>query len=148
MTLPAFNTEGDLPAGVHPSSLPHVLERFAMITARRQLIGMRLERLHELLAGIGHVARIIVFGSFVTDKAEPNDIDLFLVMENSFDVSAVTGEARLMFDHASAQAHFGASLFWARRIACYPSEAEMVSGWGLKRDGNVRGVVEVTKEIS
>jgi hypothetical protein len=107
---------------------------------------MRLERILELLAGVGHVARVIVFGSFITDKADPNDIDLFVVMENTFEVSAVVGEARLMFDHASAQAHFGASLFWVRRIACYPSEAEMVSGWGLKRDGNSRGVVEITKE--
>ncbi len=29
-----------------------------------------------------------------------------------FDLSEVTGEARLIFDHAAAQAHFGASVFW------------------------------------
>jgi predicted nucleotidyltransferase len=126
--------------------MPHLLERFANFTARRRLVGMRLQRILELLAGVGQVARIIVFGSFVTNKADPNDVDLFLVMEDSFDVSAVAGEARLLFDHGSAQPHFGASVFWVRRIACYPDEAEMVSEWSLKRDGNARGIVEITKE--
>jgi hypothetical protein len=35
----------------------------------------------------------------------------------TFDADTLTGEARLLFDHASAQAHFGASVFWLRRLA-------------------------------
>ncbi len=109
---------------------------------------MRLERILDLVARSGHVARIIVFGSFVSDKTEPNDVDLFLIMEDTFDLSAVTGEARLVFDHPTAQAHFGASVFWVRRVSCFPNETEMVSGWSLKRNGSMRGIVEVTKEQS
>ena len=89
--------------------------------------------------------RVIVFGSFVSDKEAPHDIDLFLVMEDSFDLSLVTGEAKLLFEHAVAQSHFGASIFWSRRASCFPSEEEMVAGWGLKRDGTVRGLVEVER---
>jgi hypothetical protein len=108
---------------------------------------MRLRRIFDLVAPSNHVARIIVFGSFASEKPEPNDVDLFFVMEDTFDLNVVSGEARLVFDHASAQAHFGASVFWVRRAACFPNEAEMVAGWGLKRDGSSRGIVEVTKEI-
>ena len=95
----------------------------------------------------GQAVRTIVFGSFVSDEKEPNDVDLFLIMEDTFDLAQVTGESRLLFDHCTAQARFGASVFWVRRAACFPSEAEMVAGWGLKRDGSTRGIVEIAEEL-
>jgi hypothetical protein len=67
-------------------------------------------------------------------------------MEDTFTLDLVAGEARLVFDNAFAQAHFGASVFWVRRCACFPSEAEMVSGWGLKRGGDYRGIAEIMME--
>jgi hypothetical protein len=109
---------------------------------------MRLERILDLVYQFGGVARVIVFGSFVSGKPDPNDVDVFLIMEDAFDLNAVTGEARLVFDHSAAQAHFGASVFWVRRTSCFPTEAEMVSGWSLKRDGSMRGIVEIAKEQS
>lgn len=148
MALPAPNADGDLPSGVHACSLREVLDRFGSSTARRRLMGMRLKRVLDLVADTGQAARVVVFGSFVSEKPEPNDVDVFLVMDDAFDLDAVTGESRLVFEHGAAQAHFGASVFWVRRSACFPSEAEMVSGWGLKRDGNIRGIVEVTKEAT
>ena len=108
---------------------------------------MRLERILQLVAEAGHAARTIVFGSFLSDKKEPNDVDLLLIMEDTFDLAKVTGEPRLLFDHSTAQARFGASVFWVRRASCFPNEAEMVSGWGLKRDGSIRGLVEIAEEL-
>ena len=70
----------------------------------------------------GYVARFVVFGSFVTDAAEPNDVDVFLLMQDTFDDAQLTGEARLLFDHAAAQAHFGSSVFWLRRLAAWEGE--------------------------
>src|SRR5207244_870843 len=70
-----------------------------------------------LTRSTGHLARFIVFGSFVTAKSEPNDVDIFLLMEDSFDVRQVSSEARLVFDHAAAQNLLGASVFWIRRAA-------------------------------
>ena len=104
---------------------------------------MRLERVYELAAATGHMKRFIVFGSFVAAKPEPNDVDVFLVMHDTFDLNQVTGEARLVFDHPAAQAHFGASIFWLRQLAALPNEEEAVLGWQLKRDGTRRGIVEV-----
>jgi predicted nucleotidyltransferase len=143
--LPSLNPAGDLPSGIHLCSMRELLEKFAT-NPERVLIGMRLQRVLSLLSDWDQVARAIVFGSFVSDKAAPNDVDLFLVMEDTFDLSQIHGQARLLFDHAVAQAHFGASVFWVRRMSCFPSEAEMVLGWGMKRDGSARGIVELVKE--
>ena len=104
---------------------------------------MRLARIYELATSSDQVKRFIVFGSFVSGKAEPNDVDVFLIMHDAFDLSTVTGEARLLFDHAAAQAHFGASIFWLRGLAALPSEEEAVASWQIKRDGTQRGIVEV-----
>lgn len=107
---------------------------------------MRLERIFRLAFATGQVTRFVVFGSFITEKPEPNDVDVFLLMKDSFDVSQLAGEARLLFDHAAAQAHFGTSVFWLRRLAAYPSEQEAITDWQIKRDGTRRGIVEIIPE--
>ncbi|OGA11513.1 MAG: hypothetical protein A3D95_12815 [Betaproteobacteria bacterium RIFCSPHIGHO2_12_FULL_69_13] len=145
MPLPSVGKTGDLPEGVHGASLQETLNRFGQATRQRTLVGMRLKRIYELVAATGHLKRFIVLGSFVTAKPEPNDVDVFLVMQDTFDLAQVTGEARLVFDHSAAQAHFGASVFWLRRMAAFPDEGEAVFGWQLKRNGTRRGIVEVTE---
>lgn len=128
MPLPSKNQLGELPAGVHQTNLDELLIHFGLQTPRRKAIGERLKRVLQLAMQTGHVGRAIVFGSFLSGTPEPNDIDVFLVMEDTFALDHVMGEARLVFDHAFAQAHFGASVFWVRRCACFPNEAEMVLG--------------------
>jgi hypothetical protein len=86
-------------------------------------------------------------GSAKPAKPEPNDVDLFLLMDDTFDLSQVTGEARLVFDHPAVQAHFGASIFWLRRLAALPNEEEAILGWQLKRDGTRRGIVEIKEAL-
>jgi hypothetical protein len=107
-----------------------------------------LARVYAVARSGGHVARFVVFGSFVTDKPQPNDVDVFLLMEDSFDASGLTGEARLLFDHAAAQSHFGASVFWLRRLAAWEGEQAAVEYWQVKRGGGQRGIVEITPEVS
>ena len=80
MPLPALTPVGGLPLGVHRASLREVLDRFGAGSQKRMAVAERLERVYRLAQGTGHVARFVVFGSFVTDKSEPNDVDVFLVM--------------------------------------------------------------------
>lgn len=91
----------------------------------------------------GKVARFIVFGSFVTVKPAPGDVDIFLLMEDSFDVTRVQGEAALVFDQQKAQNTLGASVFWIRKSVIFSNEQEVVEGWQIKRDRSRRGIVEV-----
>lgn len=144
MSLLDFNASGDLPAGVHPASLDEVIARFSLASPRRTQIAERLRRIWSLAEGTGHLARFIIFGSFVTNKPSPNDVDIFMLMEDSFDISQLGGESVILFDHPAAQQYFGASIFWVRRLAALGGEAATIEHWQIKRDGERRGVVEVT----
>ena len=64
-------------------------------------------------------------------------------MDNTFDIGRLTGETRVLFDHAAAQAHFGASVFWLRRIATPGGEEQAIADWQIKRDGTRRGIIEL-----
>jgi hypothetical protein len=141
--LPAFNADGDLPPGVHRATLSEVLERFGQGTVQRCAVADRLNRIYQLTASTGQLARFVVFGSFVTAKAEPNDVDIVLLMEDTFELTSVTGEAALVFQHMDAEAHFGASVFWSRRSGAIGGEQAMVEYWQTRRDGGRRGIVEI-----
>lgn len=119
------------------------MERFGVGSFQRQQVAERVRRIYTLTKSTGHLARFIIFGSFVTDKLSPNDVDVFILMEDTFDVSQVTGEAALVFDHPTAQSYFGASIFWVRKLAALGGEDATVGHWQIKRDGNRRGIVEV-----
>ncbi len=80
MALPAFNEDGDLPPGVHGATLSEVLARFGQGSGQRCAVADRLTRLYQLAASTGQVTRFVVFGSFATAKAEPNDIDIILLI--------------------------------------------------------------------
>lgn len=146
MALPAFNEDGDLPPGVHSATLSEVLERFGQGSVQRCAVADRLNRLYQLAASTGQLARFVVFGSFVTAKAEPNDIDIILLMEDTFDLAAVTGEAALVFQHLEAHARFGASVFWTRRSGAMGGERAMIEYWQVRRQGGQRGIVEILLE--
>lgn len=148
MALPVLTDDGELPLGLHASSVREVLDRFGTGSAQRRAVGLRLDRVYGVARETGHLARFVVFGSFLTSKAEPNDVDVFLVMADTFDASRLVGDARLLFDHAAAQAHFGASVFWVRRRAAWPDEPAAVEFWQVKRDGGRRGIVEIVAEAS
>jgi len=142
---PDFNENCDLPPGIHQATLAEVVEHFGQTTPQRQIMARRLEHIYTLAIGTGHLVRFIIFGSFVTIKPNPGDVDIFLLMENSFDVSQVSGETTLIFDHVITQNYEGASIFWIRRLAAFEGEEATVAHWQLKRDGNQRGIVEVVK---
>ena len=145
MPLPEFNETGDLPPGVHAASLADTVARFGAGSDRRKLVARRLERIHQIASQTGHLARFVVFGSFVSDKTEPNDVDVFMIMDDNFEMGKLVGEPRLLFtDHGTAQDHFGASVFWMRGMAAIGGEQAAIEDWQIKRDGTERGIVEIT----
>ncbi|MEZ4867942.1 MAG: hypothetical protein R3C14_41830 [Caldilineaceae bacterium] len=77
---------------------------------------------------------------------EPNDVDVFILMENSFDFDQLTGEMRLLFDHGTAQTHFGCSLFWIRRLAALDGEQATIEHWQIKRNRELCGIIEIVGE--
>ena len=145
---PAFDNNGDLPIGIHQATLTEILQHFGTGTGQRKLLGQQLERIYMLASSTGQVARFVVFGSFVTAKPSPGDVDIFLLMEDSFDVAQVHGEASLVFDLQKAQHVLRASVFWIRKRGTIGGEQEMVEDWQIKRDNSRRGIVEVIHDDS
>jgi hypothetical protein len=148
MALPELTDSGELPLGVHFASLQETLVRFGTGHAQRIAVSERLERIYQVAASTGHLARFVVYGSFVTNKDLPNDVDVFMVMDDDFDGDMLAGESLLLFDHAAADAHFGASVFWVRRPAAFGGEQSMVEYWQTTRGGGQRGIIEIVEEFN
>jgi hypothetical protein len=140
---PEFNDMGDLPPGVHQATIAEVIRHFGTKTLQRQIVGRRLERIYNLARETGHLARFVVFGSFITAKPGPNDVDIFMLMKDTFESDKVSGASAIIFDHTAAQNAEGASVFWIRRMAAIGGEQEAMEHWQVKRDHTMRGIVEV-----
>ena len=144
MPLPGFGPSGDLPPGVHRATLDEVTQRFGVGSEQRVTCTRRLAHIHQLAHRTGHLRRFIVFGSYVTAKPNPKDVDVVLVMDDAFRLEDCPIEARGLFDHALAQARYGASIFWIRPgMLIQESVEDFVAYWQTKRDGSKRGIVEV-----
>jgi hypothetical protein len=143
---PEFDSNGDLPLGIHRATMVEVLHYFGTSTLQRRIVARRLERIYNLAHNTGQLARFIIFGSFVTTKPDPNDVDIFMLMEDTFDSNHVTGEAMIIFDHMAAQNVEGASVFWIRRRAAIGGEQTALEHWQIKRDKTKRGIVEVIND--
>jgi hypothetical protein len=146
--IPDFNENGDLPVGIHATTLREVLARFGKDAPQRHLVAQRLERIYQLAQQTGRLARLIVFGSFITNKLEPNDVDVVIIMDDEFVADPFSGDTRLLFDHAVSQAHFGASIFWVRQFAALGDPKTFVEDWQIKRDGTRRGIIEIIPEAT
>jgi len=77
--IPEFNDDGYLPPGIHQARLDEVAARFGQSSDLRQVQMESLLWCAELARRAG-IDRIIVNGSFVTDKLEPNGVDCVLLV--------------------------------------------------------------------
>jgi hypothetical protein len=140
---PHFDSNGDLPVGIYRATLSEVIAHFGTGTLQRRLAAQRLARIYTLARSTGQLARFIIVGSFVTAKPEPNDVDIFMLMDNAFDAQQVQREAAIIFDHVAAQHYEGASVFWIRRMAAIGGEDTAIQYWQSTREQTKRGIVEV-----
>ena len=82
--IPEFRTDGYLPDGVFLATEAEVTFRFGASTRRRRRLILRLRRWIELARQVGAV-RLLVDGSFVTAKLNPNDIDAVILLPPNFE---------------------------------------------------------------
>jgi len=144
MPLPNLDSQGDLPAGVYQATMDEILTRFGSGTPQRQAVTTRLLRIYNLLKATGKLERLIIFGSYVITKPNPNDVDVVLVLADTFNLQACDEETRGLFEHTQAAEEFGASVFWIRpSMLLLESLEEFITHWQIKRDRTRRGIVEV-----
>ncbi len=147
MPIPAFDSRGDLPVGVYPATLAEVIARFGHGTPQRELVTSRLVRIYELAQRTGKLQRFIIFGSYVTTKPEPNDVDIVLIMRDDFGEEDYTEDVLPVFNHLRAHDELGASVFWTRPGAgLLETVDEFIAHWQTTRELTSRGIVEVISE--
>src|SRR5262245_43884367 len=142
MALPPFNADGDLPVGVYRASLEEVRLRFSAGSSKRQIVADRMARIWKAAKETGQLDRMVLFGSFITTKPEPNDVDVVLVMKDTFDHKLCSATTASLFDHRRAELEWGASVFWIRPGLLLGEPVDrFITGWQIKRDGTKRGIV-------
>src|SRR5262245_5158142 len=112
--LPPLTRDGGLPSGIHLASLEEIIATFGSGTPTRRELAQRLEHILALATETGHLSRAFVWGSFVTAKPEPGDIDLMLIMSAHFRSELCTPATRLVFDGEAAERTLGATVLWTR----------------------------------
>jgi hypothetical protein len=141
--LPEFNSDGDLPEGVYRATEAEVFERFTTSSARRRWLGDRLRDVMSLAKTTGQLSRLFLWGSVVTNKETPNDIDVLLIMAADFDVEVLPGRCRMLFDHVQARLHFHADVFWSKESIGEAALLLWLDTYQTSRDLKRRGIVEV-----
>ena len=121
-------------AGIHPATLEEIAVRFGLEPELRRVQMESLRWLVDLAERVG-VDRVIVNGSFVTDKWEPNDIDCVLLRGPSFPRDE------------SADAELWAGLPFIQIALVGPTEFELYVEkiYATDRHGNSKGMVEVIR---
>ena len=144
MALPNLNDAGELPIGIHQATIDEVIVQFSSGTLQREVVTARLQRIYQIAKDTGNLQQLIIFGSYITAKPEPNDVDVVIIFNDDFDLTICSEEVKRLLNHQQAENEFGASIFWIRpSLLLLETLDEFVESWQVKRDGTRRGIIEV-----
>jgi hypothetical protein len=90
--IPAFREDGYLPEGIHRCTEAELTFRFGTQTHRRRQLILRVRRWIGLGRAVAAL-RLLVDGSFVTVKPDPNDVDAVMLVPAGFAEQARQGVA-------------------------------------------------------
>ena len=108
--IPSLNQEGFLPEGLHDCRVEEIEARFGrfLLSDRRPRLWARFKEFVAQAPAGGVIQAIVVDGSFVTAKPDPNDIDLVLIVPSDHDFSAeLTPSQYNLLAQARVQKRFG-----------------------------------------
>lgn len=141
--LPSFNSDGNLPEWIHRATEEETFARFSTTSARRQWLGEQLRSLLALAKATGQLSRVFLWGSFVTSKEIPNDVDVLLVMAADFAIEELPAHQQVLFDYTQARLRFHTDVFWTKASM----DAVVLDLWletyQTGKDFKRRGIVEV-----
>jgi predicted nucleotidyltransferase len=107
VSLPDFTSDGSLPPGIHAASLTEVQARFGTGSEARQRQMELLRQVVEAARFYPTIKRILLWGSFVTVKADPADLDYSIVVSVIHERTAIAAEHRRFLLPTDARRHYG-----------------------------------------
>jgi hypothetical protein len=140
--IPPFRDDGYLPAGLHPAGDAEVLFRFGTSSRRRRRLALRLRRWIELARAVGAL-RLMIDGSFVTAKLEPDDVDAVLLLPAGFQDQVEDGSAAALELEAMLLTRRPEELFAAEDETDWDEWVQFFSRT-READGRVKGLLEIT----
>ena len=142
--IPEFQKDGNIPKGLYKATLQEVREVFGTGSAKRKLLIGNLENIIELAKSTGKLERVIIWGSFISNKDFPQDIDLLLIMRGDFDLDANPPEVKRVFDYVQGRIVFNADIFWTKSSIGEEAIGLWIETYQMTRDFESRGIVEAT----
>lgn len=141
--IPEFNQRGALPPGIHLTTWDEFAGRFVVFSRsdRRLRIGEKIRALYDEARQSGIVRRILIAGSYVTSKAEPNDFDCLIVLD-----PAIVGTILVPFQYNLISRRQARRTFQGDVVPALDGSAscvEYVEFFQTARDGNRVGIVEI-----
>ena len=141
--IPEFTEQGFLPPGMHHATLAEFKERFVVFqrSDRRFHIFEHLQKLFDQAARSGIVRRIIVAGSFITAKPEPNDFDCVVVLDPS-----IVGQPLRPFEYNLVSRQRARRMFGGDVMPALDNSTalqEYLEFFQTTRDGKRIGIVEI-----
>ncbi|MEM8719039.1 MAG: hypothetical protein AAGE84_06980 [Cyanobacteria bacterium P01_G01_bin.39] len=143
MSLPNFNADGNLTAGIHTCTWEQVEEKLAFNSRRQELLA-GLKRACKVLKQAG-CDKIYLGGSFATNKEFPGDFDVCWRDENA-DLKLLLELDPILLDfshkRAAQKAKYGGELF----LASVPADDRgqtFLEFFQKDRNGNPKGIVEI-----
>jgi len=125
------------------ASLDGIRIRFGTSTPRRQFLFRQLEIIIDQLLVTRNVRQIYLFGSFVSGKASPNDVDLLVVMNAGFSTTQIGGKVLELFQHDVCRIRYHADLFWVTEAVGNARIEDLLEVFSRDREGRTQSVVEV-----
>jgi hypothetical protein len=139
--IPPFRPDGYLPEGVYVCSDAEAIFRFGSSNRRRRRLVLRLRRWIELGRKVG-AKRLVVDGSFVTAKEEPQDIDTVLLLPQDFNHQVEKEQEPALESAEMLLTRYPEEIFAAEDEADW---GEWVAFFSQTRepDGRRKGLVEI-----
>lgn len=80
--IPEFYADGNLPSGLYAATLEEVIERFEGKNLKRRKLTRSLKQFCLFIRD--HSDEVYLFGSYITTKPAPRDVDLLIVFPKTF----------------------------------------------------------------
>jgi hypothetical protein len=144
MSLPDFDKNGYLPPGIHAASLAEVVKRFGTGFQTRSKQAELLRQVVEAAKAYTTIKRVLVWGSFVTTKLEPADLDYSIVVSITHRQTKIKDEHHRFFVPHEARLRYGVDRGYLV-IPDYPLDIyiEFMDFLCHTRERRERGIVEV-----
>ena len=124
-------------------TLAEIRRQYGESTPRRQFLCGRLQTVIQLLSATGALRRLYLFGSFVTVKPTPRDLDCLAVMAIGFSTATLSSPLLEVFRHDLCRLYYHTDVFWVTEAVGKEHIDAMLQVFSRDRHGLPQPIVEV-----